>query len=218
VTQPPDDLTQPIPADATHEQQAVDVPAVDAAAPGADAGAPVGVPAVDTATPAWANAAREGDAAASARPVPAAGYGAVPPAAGVAPVAPVAPVVPAAAAAEKGSWRPRVSGGRGLAVGALVVGLGLGAAGGSVATWAVVHDNRAGTVADGTGGFDRDGDGDFGPRGGRGGPPPGGPLPDGGQQQNGDGGTTGQLPGGGAGTDGSTGGTGSDANGTSQGT
>ena len=225
MTQPPDDLTRPIPADATHEQQAADVPAVDAAAPGADAGAPAGVPAVGTATPAWANAAREGDAAASARPVPAAGYGAappvagygaLPPVAGVAPVAPFAPVAPAAAAAEKASWRSRVSGGRGLAVAALVVGLGLGAVGGSVATWAVVNDHGAGTVADGTGGFDRDGD--FGPRGGRGGPPPGGQLDDGGQQPNGDGGTTGQLPGGGAGTDGSTGGTGSDANGTSQGT
>ena len=187
MTQPPDDLTQPVPADATHEQPAATVPAVAAAAPGADAAAPVGVPALGTATPAWANPAREGDAAASARP-------------------------------EKASWRSRVSGGRGLAVGALVVGLGLGAVGGSVATWAVVHDHGGGTVADGTGGFDRDGDGGFGPRGGRGGPPPGGPLPDDGQQRNGDGGTTGQLPGGGAGTDGSTGGTGYDPNGTSQAT
>ncbi len=129
--------------------------------------------------------------------------------------------MPAAAQAEKKTWRSRVSGGRGLAVGALVVGLGLGAVAGSAATWAVTHDKGTGTVADGTGGFDRDGDGDFGPRGGRGGPPPGGQLPDGqcgGQQQNGDGGTTGQLPGGGAGTDGSTGDSGTDANGTSQAT
>ena len=200
MTQPPDDLTQPIPSDATHEQ-------------------PAAARAVDPATPAWANAAHEGDGAASARPVPVAGVSSAPP---VVPVAPVAPVVPAAAQAEKESWRSRVSGGRGLAVGALVVGLGLGAVAGSATTWAVTHDKGTGTVADGAGGFDRDGDGGFGPRG-RGGPPPGGQLPDGGQlpggqQQNGDGGTTGQLPGGGAGTDGSTGDGVTDANGTSQAT
>lgn len=205
MTQPPDDLTQPIPTDPTHEQQAVDVPAVDAAAPVVDAGAP-----------AWATAAHEGDGTASARPVPDAG------ARPASPGMPVAPVVPAVAQAEKRTWRSRVSGGRGLAVGALVVGLGLGAVAGSAATWAVSHDKGTGTVADGTGRFDRDGDGDFGPRGGRGGPPPGGQLPDGGQlpnggqQQNGGGGTTGQLPGGG--TDGSTGDSGTDANGTSQAT
>ena len=160
MTQPPDDLTQPIPSDATHEQ-----------------------PAVETATPAWANAAREGDGTASAPQVP------------VARVSPAAPVSPVAATPEKKTWRSRVSGGRGLAVGALVVGLGLGAVGGSAATWAVTHDDGAGTVADGTGRFDRDGDGDSGPHGGRGGPPPGARLPGGGelpgdgQQQNGDSGT-----------------------------
>ena len=72
-----------------------------------------------------------------------------------------------------------MSSGRGLAVVALVVGLGVGAVGGAAATFAATHDDGAGTVADGTGGFDRDGDGDFGPRGGHGGPPPGGQLPDG---------------------------------------
>jgi hypothetical protein len=195
VTQPPDDLTQPVPTDPTHEQ-----------------------PAVEPATPAWVTAAHEGDGTASARPVPVADMSPV------SPVVPVAPVVPAVAQAEKRTWRSRVSGGRGLAVGALVVGLGLGAVAGSAATWAVSHDKGTGTVADGTGRFDRDGDGDFGPRGGRGGPPPGGqlpdggPLPNGGQLPNGDGGTTGQLPGGGAGTDSSTGDSGADANGTSQAT
>jgi len=135
---------------------------------------------------------------------------------------PVAPLAPAAAGAAKKSWRSRVSSGRGLAVGALIVGLGLGAVGGAATTWAVTHDDAAGTTADGTGRFDRDGDGDFGPPRGRGGMPPGGQLPDGQQQDgqqppDGGGGTTGQLPGGGAGngTDGSTG---SDANGTSQAT
>ena len=59
------------------------------------------------------------------------------------------------AGAAKKSWRSRVSRGRGLAVGALVVGLGLGAVGGSAATWAVTHDDATGTTADGTGRFDR---------------------------------------------------------------
>jgi hypothetical protein len=207
VTQPPDDLTQPIPSDATHEQ-----PAVEPTGPVADGGAHVAVPGGETATPAWANAAHEGDGAASARPVRGPGVSAA------APVVAAVPVVPAVAQAEKKSWRTRVSGGRGLAVGALIVGLGLGAVGGAAATWAVTHDNGSGTVADGTGRLGPDGDGDFGPHGGRGGPPPRGQLPDGGQQQNGDGGTTGQPPGGGAGTDGSTGDGGTDANGTSQAT
>ncbi len=186
-TQPPADPTQPIPSAATHEQPA-------AAGP--------------TASRAWANAAPEGDGAASGRPVPVAG---------ASPAPPFVPVAPAAAETAKKSWRSRVSSGRGLAVGALVVGLGLGAVGGSVATWAVTHDDAAGTTADGTGRFGPDGDGDFGPPRGRGGMPPGGQLPDGQQQPDGSGGTTGQLPGGGAGngTDGSTG---SDANGTSQAT
>ena len=70
MTQPPDDLTQPIPTDPTHEQPAVDVPAVDAAAPAVDAGAPAAAPAADPATPAWVTAAHEGDGTASARPVP----------------------------------------------------------------------------------------------------------------------------------------------------
>ncbi|HEU5456395.1 MAG TPA: hypothetical protein VFU85_11990, partial [Nocardioides sp.] len=171
-----------IPPAATHEQPAVAGP---------------------TAGPAWAHAAHEGDGAASGRPVPVAG---------VSPVPPLAPVAPAAAETAKKTWRSRVSSGRGLAVGALVVGLGLGAVGGSAATWAVTHDDDTGTTADGIGRFDPDGG--FGPPRGRGGMPPGGQLPDG-QQQDGGGGTTGQLPGGGAGngTDGSTG---SDANGTSQ--
>ena len=140
----------------------MDVPAVDAAAPAVDAGA-----AAATATPAWATAAHEGDGTASARPVPVGGEPGAARGAGRA-------GRPAVAQAEKRTWRSRVSGGRGLAVGALVVGLGLGAVAGSAATWAVSHDKGTGTVADGTGRFDRDGDGDFGPRGGRGGPPPGG--------------------------------------------
>lgn len=216
MTQPPDDLTQPIPSDATYEQPAVDVPVPDAAAaavPVADAGAQAWMTSVDPGIPGWARPAQEGDGAASARPAPAAGVTPVPP---IAPVASTVPVGPVAAASEKKPWRSRVSGGRALAVGALVVGLGLGAIGGSAATWAVTHDDGPGAVADGTGGFDRDGDGGFGPRGGHGGPPPGGRLPDGGQQQ--DGGTTGQPPGGGAGTDDSSGDTGTDANGTSQAT
>ena len=190
--QPPADPTQPIPSAATHEQPAVAGPAE---------------------SPAWAQAAHEGDGAASGRPVPVAG---------ASPMPPVAPLAPAAAGAAKKSWRSRVSSGRGLAVGALIVGLGLGAVGGAATTWAVTHDDATGTTADGTGRFDRDGDGDFGPPRGRGGMPPGGQLPDGQQQDgqqppDGGGGTTGQLPGGGAGngTDGSTG---SDANGTSQAT
>ena len=97
----------------------------------------------------------------------------------------------------KKSWRTRVSRGPWLAVAALVVGLGLGAVAGSAGTWAVTHDDHAGSVADGTAGFDRDGHGGFGPPGGRGGMPPGG-----GQAPNGtpqDGGAPGQLPGGGGG-------------------
>ena len=144
-------------------------------------------------SPVWAEAAHEGERPAS---------------------------TPAAPLDTKDSWRSKVTGGRGLAAGALVVGLGLGAVGGSVATWAVTHDDApsVGTTADGRPGFDPDGDGGFGPPGGgRGGMPPGG------RQQ--DGGTTGRLPGGGAdtgnGTDGSTegsSGSGTDANGTSQAT
>lgn len=140
-------------------------------------------PAVGTpaTSPAWASAAHEGDGAASAR------------------------------SAEKKSWRSRVSGGRGLAAVALVVGLGLGAVGGATATWAVTHDDTTGSAADGNGRFDPDGDGTFGPPRGRGGMPPGG-VP---QQEDGSGGTTGQLPGGGTGT-GSDGSTSTDANGTAQ--
>jgi hypothetical protein len=110
----------------------------------------------------------------------------------------------AAPGATKPSLRSRLSGGKGLAVGALVVGLGLGAVGGSVATWAVVHDaHGVGTTADGRG-FDHDGDGDFGrPDGDRGGFPPGGGQRPGGDQQQGGGGSSGS---------------GSDANGTSQAT
>ena len=110
------------------------------------------------------------------------------------------------------SWHSRFSRGRGLVVGALVVGLGLGAVGGAAGTWAVTRDDTTGTRADGTPGLDRPGDSSFGPPGGRGGMPPGGRggmPPGGGQAPNGtqqDGGTPGQLPGGGPGTDGSTGG------------
>ena len=195
MTQPPEDLTQPIPSDSTQEQPAVDVPAVDAAAP------------VEPPTPAWANAAHEGDTAASARPVPVVGPNPVP----------VAVPVATAAGSRKASWRSRVSGGRGLAVGALVVGLGLGAVAGSAVTWAVGHhDQVTGTTADGNARFDRDG-GRFGPPGGRGGMPPGGgQLPNGDQQGGDQQGGTGQLPGGGTGTGGSTGSTGSDSNGTAQ--
>jgi len=116
-----------------------------------------------------------------------------------------------ATVAEKKSWRSRVSGGRGLAAVALVVGLGLGAVGGATATWAVTHDDTTGTTADGNGRFDPDGDGTFGPPRGRGGMRPGG-LP---QQQDGSGGSTGQLPGSGAGP-GTGGSDGTDANGTAQ--
>ena len=202
MNQPPDDLTQPIPSDPTAEQ--APVPAADEAAPAAPA-------------PEWAQATGDGDAPASDRPAPT-------PAAPPPPVPPIAgygvPVATAAApVATKSSWRSRVSGGKGLAVGALVVGLGLGAVGGSVATWAVVHDSHGvGTTADGHR-FDRNGDGDFGPPdGGRGGFPPGGGQRPGGDQQGGDqqqGGGT--LPGGGGGTGGSSG-SGTDANGTSQAT
>ena len=185
MTQPPADPTQPIPAAATREQPAVGPPAT---------------------SPAWASAAHEDDGAASARPVPAPG-----PVSGVSPVPPAAPAAVVATVAEKKSWRSRVSGGRGLAAVALVVGLGLGAVGGATATWAVTHDDTTGTTADGNGRFDPDGDGTFGPPRGRGGMPPGG-VP---QQQDGTGGTTGQLPGGGAGT-GTGGSDGTDANGTAQ--
>ena len=194
MTDRPDDLTQPISTESTSEQ-----PGVDAAQP-----APVEVPA-------WANAAHEGDGTASGRPVPVAA---------MAPMASHGPSIPPVAAAPaKPSWRSRVSGGRGLAVAALVVGLGLGAVGGAAVTYAATSGDDRGSIADGTGGFDRngsgrfdrDGDGDFGP-GGHGGPPPGGPLP-GGQLPGGDspqdGDSAGQLPGGGTGTD---------ANGTGQAT
>ena len=97
-----------------------------------------------------------------------------------APAPPVHPVAAGRAAPAKKSWRSRFSRGRGLAVGALVVGLGLGAVGGSAAPGRPPTTTHAGTVADGTGGFDRDGDGGFGPPGGRGGMPPGGgQCPDG---------------------------------------
>ncbi len=185
MTQPPADPTQPIPAAAPREQPEVDTPAT---------------------SPAWASAAHVGDGAASARPVPV-------PVAGVSPVLPAAaPAAVVATVAEKKSWRSRVSGGRGLAAVALVVGLGLGAVGGATATWAVTHDDTTGTTADGNGRFDPDGDGTFGPPRGRGGMPPGG-VP---QQQDGTGGTTGQLPGGGAGTAAPAARTGTDANGTAQ--
>ena len=57
---------------------------------------------------------------------------------------------PRSRSSAKKSWRSRVSHGRGLVVGALVVGLGLGAVGGSAGTWAATHDNTTGTTADGT--------------------------------------------------------------------
>ena len=222
MTQPPDDLTRPIPADATHEQQAVDVPAVDAAAPGADAGAPPGFRLSAPRPPRGRTRRARATPPHPPDPCRPPGTARCRQSPGSPHAAPVAPVAPAAAAAEKASWRSRVSGGRGLAVAALVVGLGLGAVGGSVATWAVVHDNGAGTVADGSGGFDRDGDGLRPavarrlPRGRWSGAArrPAGWRSAAERRR----GTTGQLPGGGAGTDGSTGGTGSDANGTSQGT
>jgi hypothetical protein len=108
---------------------------------------------------------------------------------------PVTATGPAPAVGAKKSWRSRVSRGPGLAVAALVVGLGLGAVGGSAGTWAVTHDEPTGPVADGTAGFDRDGHGGFGPPGGRRGMPPGGGEAPNGTQQ--DGGAPGQLPGGG---------------------
>jgi hypothetical protein len=205
------DRTQPISTEATSEQ-----PSVDAAQADVDAAQPV---APDV--PAWANAAHVGDGTASARPVPVA---AMAPKAAYGPAVPAVPAVPPVAGgpAEQ-SWRSRVSGGRGLAVAASVVGLGLGAVGGAAVSYAATHTDGAGRIAessdfdrDGTGRFDRDGDGDFGP-GGHGGPPPGGQLPGGqlpgGQLPGGDSpqddGGQGQLPGGGTGTD---------ANGTSQAT
>ncbi len=197
------DRTQPISTEATSEQ-----PSVDAAQADVDAAQPV---APDV--PAWANAAHEGDGTASARPVAVA---AMAPTAAYGPAVPAVP--PVAGGPAEQSWRSRVSGGRGLAVAALVVGLGLGAVGGAAVSYAATHTDGAGRIAessdfdrDGTGRFDRDGDGDFGP-GGHGGPPPGGQLP-GGQLPGGDSpqddGGQGQLPGGGTGTD---------ANGTSQAT
>ncbi len=223
MTDRPDDRTQPISTGSTSEQPPVDAaqPAMDAAQPAMDAAQQV---AADV--PAWANAAHEGDGTASARPVPLA---AMAPAAAYGPSIP-----PGAAGPAQRSWPSRVSSGRGLAVVALVVGLGLGAVGGAAVTYAATHTDGAGGIAEGTGGFDRDGtgrfdrdgtgrfdrdgDGDFGP-GGRGDPPSGGRLPDGQLPGGGqlpdsdspqDGGTTGQLPGGG--------GTGTDANGTDQAT
>ncbi|MFL6167170.1 MAG: hypothetical protein ACJ710_12855 [Ornithinibacter sp.] len=215
MTDRPDDRTQPISTGATSEQ-----PPVGSAPHRSDAAQPT---AADV--PAWANATWQGDGAASARPVPVAPMA---PAAGYGPS--VAPVAVVAAAPPQQSWRSRVSGGRGLAVVALVVGLGLGAVGGAAATYAATHTDGTGSIAGGSGGpggsggfdrggtgrFDGDGDDDFGP-GGHGGPPPGGQFPDGrlpggGQLPGGDSpqddGTTGQLPGGG----------GTDANGTSQAT
>jgi hypothetical protein len=194
MTDRPDDRTQPISTGSTSEQ-----PAVDA-----------GQAAVDAAdVPAWANATPASGEPASVRPVPVA---VMTPAAAYGPSVP-----PIAAAPATGSWRSRMSGGRGLAVAALLVGLGLGAVGGAAVTFAATHHEGIGTTADGTPGFDRDGDGGFGPHGGRGGPPPGGQLPDGqlpgGQLPGGDSpqndDNPGQLPGGG---------TGSGANGTSQAT
>jgi hypothetical protein len=194
MTDRPDDRTQPISTGSTSEQ-----PAVGAEQPAVDA--------VDV--PAWASARPDGGDPASARPVAVA---AMTPAAAYGPSVP-----PIAAAPAQSSWHSRVSGGRGLAVVALLVGLGLGAVGGAALTFAATHHDGIGTTADGTPGFHRDGDGGFGPHGGRGGPPPGGQLPNGqlpggqlpggDQPQNDD--SPGQLPGGGAG---------SGANGTSQAT
>ena len=185
MTQPPADPTQPIPAAATREQPA------------------------EWAPPPRAPPGRTQPTRVTARHPPARCRS---PVAGASPVPPAAPAAGGRRpSAEKKSWRSRVSGGRGLAAVALVVGLGLGAVGGAAATWAVTHDDATGTTADGNGRFDPDGDGTFGPPRGRGGMPPGG-VP---QQQDGTGGTTGQLPGGGAGT-GTGGSDGTDANGTAQ--
>lgn len=180
MTQPPDNPTQPIATGPTSEQPAMQVPAVDAAAP------------------AWATAAHEGDGTASARPMPVAGGGVVPSPLIVSPATSSSTASPGVPGVGKTSWSSRMGAGRGLAVGALVVGVGLGAVVGSGATWALTSDGRGpgiGSVADGEGHgrFDHDRDGDFGP-GGRGEMPPGGQLPNG-QLPNG------QLPGGGAGTD-----------------
>lgn len=207
MNQPPDDLTQPIPSEPTAPQAAV--PAADAAVPAADAVPAASADAAPAAhAPDWAQASAAGERPASDLPV-------------TSPTAPVTgsavPVASAAApVAARTSWRSRVSGGKGLAVGALVVGLGLGAVGGSVATWAVVHEaHGVGTTADGRG-FDHHGDGDFGrPDGDRGGFPPGGGQRPGDDQQQGGGGT---LPGGGGGGTGGSSGSGTDANGTSQAT
>ena len=166
MTQPTRDPTQPIPAAATSEQPAVGTPAT---------------------SPAWANAAHEGDGAASARPVPVAGDGAGRRRTGRRAPAAVAPRQEVLALA--GQRRPRARGRRPRRR----PGPGCGRRRGR--TWAATHDDTTGTTADGNGRFDRDGDGTFGPPGGRGGMPPGGRLP---QQQDGTGGTTGQLPGGGA--------------------
>ena len=194
---PDADLTQPVGTDVASESPPVMSDAAAPAVPTPGHAAPTS-PAPVTGAPAWASSAHEGDGSASARPVPLASP--APPVTQGHPVA-ASGAVPVDGA--KKSWRSRFSHGRGLVVGALVVGLGLGAVGGSAGTWAVTHDNATGTTADGTSGFDRGRDGSFGPPGGRGGMPPGGgQAPDGTQQ---DGGTTGQLPGGGAGTDGSTG-------------
>ncbi len=186
MTDRPDDRTQPISTGSTSEQ-----PTVDAWQPSLDAGD----------VPAWANAGPDGGDPASARPVPVA---AMTPAAAYGPSVP-----PIAATPAKGSWRSQMSGGRGLAVAALLVGLGLGAVGGTAVTFAATHHDGIGTTADGTARFGRDGDGGFGPHDGRGGPPPGGRLPNGqlpggqvpggDQPQNDD--SPGQVPGGGTGTD-----------------
>ncbi len=163
------------------------------------------------------------------RPVPTDATVATPPVTpDAAPPAAAAPVAASGAApvqVAKKSWRSRVTHGRGLVVGALVVGLGLGAVGGSAGTWAATRDNSTATTADGTNRFDRDGDGRFGPPGGRGGMPPGGGQAPNGTQQDGGlsgggagtDGSTGQLPGGGTGSDGSTSGS-TDANGAAQAT
>jgi len=196
MTDRPDDSTQPISTESTSEQPAVDagVPTADTAQPATDAVQPAGAD-----VPRWANAASAGDGTASARPVPVAD-----PAASYGPSVP-----PIAATATKAPWRSKVSSGRGLAVAALVVGLGVGAVGGAAVTFAATSADRLGTTADGSPRFDHDGDGSFGPHGGRGGPPPGGQLPGGqlpgGQLPGGDDpqqddSTPGQLPGGGTGS------------------
>ena len=191
----PDDRTQPISTSPTGEQPAV--PASEAA----DAAAPVAA----APTPSWVSAVHEGDASASARPVPV-------PGAQVSP-GPYGPTPVASVAAAKPGWRSRVDSGRGLAVAALMVGLGLGAVGGAAVTYAATDSDRGGSIADGTGGFDRDGSGrfdrdgddDFGP-GRHGGPPPGGQLPGG------------QLPGGDSPQDGGGTGSGTGATGTDEAT